>query len=394
MVQGYRIGVIAPHLDGEYYGRLLPHIHRAVKERHSQLFAVQVADDYLGITAIGEPIAFDLVDAWILILPSASASFLEYLGNSDKPFLCIGFQSPHPNGYSILVDNRPSAREEALHLIDVHGHERIAFIGNLDQYDLRKRYEGYREALEERGLPFDEGLVANAEDNLLEGGAKAAERLWSSGREFTAIVAGTDLNALGAIDCLQGKGVRIPQDVAIAGFDDIYQAAVNYPPLTTVRQPFREIAEEAVRRAFELLEGRRTEARESFVYAEPIIRSSCGCSERTVYRTAEEFERYLFELSQLRSSLHAISLNNYQMTKGLINATKDEKVNISKLFWNSTHWGCLALWEEDDRGRRQLVVRQAFSKKGEPVPPMGARYKAFPRCASCRKGRVRRGRTW
>ncbi|RED58006.1 EAL domain-containing protein [Cohnella lupini] len=374
MVQGYRIGVIAPHLDGEYYGRLLPHMHQAVRERQSQLFAIQVADDYLGITALDEPIAFDLVDAWILILPSASASFLEMLGNSDKPFVCVGFQSPYPQGYSVLADNRTSMKTAVCHLID-HGHMGIAFVGNVTQYDLYERYLGYRDALEERGLPFDERLVVRTDDNLLESGHKATEQLLLGDIPFTAFAAGTDLNALGIIDCLQSRGYSVPKDFAVIGYDDIHQAAVNYPSLSTIRQPFEAMANEAVRIAFEMLEKGKPDARESIIPARLVIRSSCGCAERTQFSSAAEFDHYMQSLSQLRISLHNITVNNYKMTQGLILATKDDKIHISKLFWNLSHWGCLALWEEDANGEKQLVVRQAFSKNGDRVPPVG---KAYP----------------
>ncbi|MFC4303575.1 EAL domain-containing protein [Cohnella boryungensis] len=380
MVQEYRIGVIAPHLDGEYYGRLLPHIHQAVRKRQSQLFAIQVADDYLGITALVEPLALQLIDAWIVILPSASASFLELLSESGKPFVCVGFQSPFPNGHSVLVENRSSMKAAVKHLID-HGHREIAFIGNLDQYDLQERYKGYRDALEEGEIPFDERWVVKTKDNLLEGGSLATEELFHRSAPFTAIAAGADLNALGAIDCLAGKGYQVPRDYAVTGFDDIHQAAINYPSLTTVRQPFEQMANAAVRRAFELMEGRASDnERAIFVPAELIVRSSCACSERSQFTTSDDFDRYLLNLSQLRSSLHSITLNNYQMTKSLINATKDERIDISKLFWNLAHWGCLALWEEDEEGRRHLAVRQTFSKRGEQVPPEGRKYdlQSFP----------------
>ncbi|QJD85353.1 EAL domain-containing protein [Cohnella herbarum] len=373
MAQGTRIGVIAPHLDGEYYGRLLPFIHDAVRERQSQLFAVQVADEYLGITALEEPIAFELVDAWILILPSASASFLELLGNSDKPFVCVGFQSPYPNGHSVLVENRGSMKAAVNHLVD-HGHKAIAFVGNTEQYDLHQRYLGYRDALEQNGLPFDERLLVLTNDNLLEGGVYGAEKLLQSGGAFTAVVAGTDLNALGVIDCLQTRGYSVPGDYAVIGFDDIHQAAVNYPSLTTVRQPFEAMGREAVRRVFELLDGKRLNETEVLIPAQFIVRSSCACAERTQFASAEEFDHYLQNLSQLRLSLHNITINNYQMTRGLIIATKEEKIHISDLFWNLSHWGCLALWETDDEGHRHLVVRQVFSKKGDPLPPEGKKY--------------------
>lgn len=370
MTRIHRIGVIAPHLDGEYYGRLLPPIHRAVRDRQSQLFAIQVADDYLGITALEEPVAFDLVDAWILILPSASATFLELLGKSDKPFVCIGFQSPYPQGDSVLTDNRASMKNAVTHLID-HGHKGIAFIGQLNQYDLSERYIGYKEALAERGLPFDERLVVRTGDNLLEGGEQAAEELLRGGVPFTAIAAGADLNALGAIDYLQSKGYSVPRDYAVIGFDDIHQASVNYPTLTTVQQPFEEMAKEAVNRVFEMLGNKRQEQSEAFIPAQFVIRASCGCTERTQFRSAADFDQYLRNLSQMRTSLHNITINNYKMTQGLIMATKEDKIHISNLFWNLYHWGCLALWEEDARGERRLVVRQTFSKNGHAVPPVG-----------------------
>ncbi|BBI36272.1 EAL domain-containing protein [Cohnella abietis] len=373
MGQGYRIGVIAPHLDGEYYGRMLPFIHQAIRDIESQLFAIQVADDYLGIMALEEPIAFGIVEAWIVILPSASASFLEFLRKSEKPFVCIGFPSPFQQGQSVLVDNRVSMKKMVNHLID-HGHREIAFIGHLDQYDLHERYLGYRDALEERGVPFDDRLIIKTNDNLLESGILATEKLLQMGLPFTAVAAGSDLNALGVIDCLQSKGYSIPKDVAVTGFDDIHQAAVNYPSVTTSRQPFEEMAKEAVSRILDMLEGRELTDNTVYVPAQFIVRSSCACAERTQFHSAAHFDTYLQSLSQLRTSLHNITVNNYKMTKGLILATKEEKIHISNLFWNLSHWGCLALWEEDENQQRHLVVRQVFSKNGHRVPLEGSKY--------------------
>ena len=370
MMQEYRIGVIAPYLDGEYYGRLLPYIQQAIRERRSRLFAVQVADDYLGIDSLEEPIAVGLIDAWIVVLPSASSAVFETLDAGGKPFVSIGFPSPIPAGHSVLVENRSGMRAAVEHLIE-HGHKRIAFMGNPGQYDLHERYEGYMQALAEHGLPFDERLVVQTEDNLMSGGEKAALELLDRGADFTAIAAATDFNALGAIDGLQARGYRVPRDYAVTGFDDIGQSAMNYPSLTTVRQPLEALAREAVSRTFEMLSGRPAPGETTYIPTSLVVRSSCSCSERSLFRTADEFDRYLVGLSQMRRSIHAITYNSHRMTKGLINATRDERVDFSKLFWNLAHWGCLALWETDEDGNRQLVVRQSFTKRGDPVPAVG-----------------------
>ncbi|MFC5531134.1 EAL domain-containing protein [Cohnella yongneupensis] len=377
MATEYRIGLIATHLDGEYYGRIIPDIHQHVRSKNSRLFAIQSSDENLGITRLEDPVAFHLIDAWILVLPAASSSFQELLNKSGKPVVGVGFQPPTLHAHSVVVSNHDSMRQAVLHLIDAHGHERIAFIGNLDQYDLYERYLGYRAALSERGISFDERLVIKTDDNLLEGGARATELLLSrhGGLGFTALVGGTDLNAIGAINALRESGYSVPGDAAIIGFDDIPQAATNYPSLTTVLQSFDALAKEVVKRVFTLLEGRPYESNLTYVPAHFKPRASCGCVDPALATTPEEIGKISQSLSQLRTSLHQITTNNYQMTRALIMATKAEKIHISNLFWNLAHWGCLALWETDKRGGRRLVVKQTFSKRGDTLPPIGEAYR-------------------
>ncbi len=377
MANEYRIGLIAPHLDGEYYGRIIPDIHQYVRSKHSRLFAIQSADETLGIARLEDPVAFNLIDAWILVLPMASAYFQELLNKSGKPVVGVGFPPPHPQVHSVVVSNRESMRQAVLHLIDAHGHERIAFIGNLDQYDLYERYMGYREALSERGLPFDERLVFDADDNLLESGAQGAGELLarSEALGFSAIVGGTDLNAIGAINALRERGYDVPGDVAVIGFDDIPQSSTNYPSLTTVDQSFDKVAMQAVERVFDLLMGRSFEDNLTYVPAQFIPRASCGCLNPAFATGPEEIANIAQSLSQLRTSLHRITTNNYKMTHALIKATQEEKIHIESLFWNLSHWGCLALWETDKRGVRRLVVKQTFSRRGDAVPPIGETYR-------------------
>lgn len=374
MAQGYRIGVITPHLDGEYCGRLFPYIHKEIRAMESELFAVQAADDYLGITALEEPVAFELVDAWILILPSASKDLLHLLEESNKPYVCLGFLSPNENIHSVIVDNRVSMRNAVTHLIE-HGHREIAFLGNVDEYDLYERYLGYRDALEEHGIPIDDRRVIKAKDNLVEGGVEAADRLLKNSIAFTALVAGTDLNAMGAIDCLHSHGYNVPEHIAVIGYDDIHQAAVNSPPLSTTRQPFEEMGIAAVHEVIDALQGKQSGSSQLKFAAELVTRMSCGCDNPEKESTFYEVDPYNGRDSQLRKALHNITINNYKLTRGLILATKEEKIHISKLFWNLAHWGCLALWEEDNKGHQQLVIRQGFSKRGDPVPPEGEIYR-------------------
>ncbi|MFC5701497.1 EAL domain-containing protein [Cohnella faecalis] len=370
MGKPFRIGVVAQRLDGEYYGKVLASILKAVHSRNGQLIAVEIADDDLETASTERPVSFQLADAWILIMPTAGDALLQRFGQSGKPVVCVGFPPPGDE-YAVLVDGRGGMKKAVLHLLD-HGHRRIAFVGQREQYDLYERYIGYVEALAERGIPVDPELVRSASDNLFEGGMKAVEGLLLEGIDFTAIAAGTDLNAIGAIGALRKGGLSVPGDVSVTGFDDISQSAIHIPPLTTLRQSFDQLGERAVGKAFELLEYGATPFRVDYVPVAFVPRSSCGCVQNFEVNR-EELVRTRQSLSDLRTTIHQVTNSYFRMTNGLIQGIKSESIHIASLYWDSSHWGCLALWETDAGGGRSLVVRQTFSRRGEPVPREGER---------------------
>src|SRR6185295_4425003 len=136
-------------------------------------------------------------------------------------------------------------REGVRHLI-AHGHRRIAFVGWLQYPAIAERYQGYRDALTESGLPCSPELVIDIEDNHLASGRAGARRLLEGpALPCTAVVAGTDLNAVGVMEVLQAAGLRVPADVAVVGFDDMTLAQLADPPLTTLRTRFDEFGRRA-----------------------------------------------------------------------------------------------------------------------------------------------------
>ena len=149
-------------------------------------------------------------------------------------------------------DNVGGARAATEHLIEL-GHERIAFLdGPPEILTSRERRAGYRDALEGAGLPFDESLVIPGHFTK-DGGAAAVASLIEGGVAFTGIVTANDAMAIGCIAELSGRGVKIPRDVSLVGFDDIPDVRWFDPPLTTVRIPMREIGQAGMRRLLSLL---------------------------------------------------------------------------------------------------------------------------------------------
>jgi LacI family transcriptional regulator len=179
---------------------------------------------------------------------------------------------------SVVFENVSGARRIVAHLITVHGRRRIAFLAGPDGVeDAGLRFDGYRQALAAHGLPFDKALVGQGGyDDLL---AETAVSHWlDEGLDFDAIFAADDSSAVGALTALRKAGRRVPEDIALVGFDDAPLSRHLSPPLTTVRAPIAGAGAAATEQLLRLIE-RGTAEGQIVLPAELVIRRSCGCSE-------------------------------------------------------------------------------------------------------------------
>jgi LacI family transcriptional regulator len=156
------------------------------------------------------------------------------------PIVAFGRELAGEQAYGFRLDNYKGACEAVDYLL-VQGHRNIAFIGGPpDHDDALARLKGYRDTLARHKIRVNPQLVA-AGDFLESGGLLAVERLLESGQRFSAIFAGNDLTAYGARLALYRRGIRVPEDISIIGFDDLHSSMFTTPPLTTMRQPLFEV---------------------------------------------------------------------------------------------------------------------------------------------------------
>lgn len=164
------------------------------------------------------------------------------------PVVLIGRDFRHPLADLVTADNLRGGHDATTHLISL-GHRRIGFVGaSLSNISGLKRFQGYVDALREHGLTMDEKLIVGRRDGreqtpgyaTEEMGFECMNRLLELREPPTAIFARNDITALGAISAIKSAGLRIPQDIAVVGYDDIPLARHTSPPLTTIRQPTRE----------------------------------------------------------------------------------------------------------------------------------------------------------
>jgi signal transduction histidine kinase/DNA-binding LacI/PurR family transcriptional regulator/DNA-binding response OmpR family regulator len=216
-------------------------------------------------------------DGLIVIPDDLSDAQLEYVQNlvrSEFPVILTTAEKPGP---LVAVDNAGGIRQAFDHLLQ-HGHRRIAFIAGKSGRggDTAERLEAYRQALRDANIEQDECLIAFGEHRR-EDGRIAMQQILSTGASFTAVLASNDLSCLGAVEALREAGRRIPEDVAVIGFDDILDARSHLPPLTTVRHPTFTLGHQAVLAVLDAIAGKRAAETLTRVPTQLVIRQSCGC---------------------------------------------------------------------------------------------------------------------
>jgi LacI family transcriptional regulator len=197
------------------------------------------------------------VDGVILIPPLCnSKSVLTALAAAEIPAALVTSGRPMAGFAAVSIDDRKAAREMTEHLLSL-GHRRIGFIsGHPDHNASAERYRGFTDAMKKAGLVIRPGQVVQGSFTY-QSGLEATEQLLSSRFNPTAIFASNDDMALAAIALAFRKGLDVPRDISIAGFDDTPMAGMASPALTAVHRPIAELAREAMRLLVEQLHARR-----------------------------------------------------------------------------------------------------------------------------------------
>ena len=199
---------------------------------------------------------------------------LPWLSASDFPVVLWG-KIPECDLPFVDVDNVSAARRAVEHLIAL-GHRRIACITNasLRHPESVDRLQGYRAALHSHNLPFDEALVRYG-DYQERSGFQAMRSLLELPERPSAVFVASDMVALGAVRAAISAGLRVPNDLALVGFDDVQLAEYVVPSLTTIRVPAREIGAASARMLLEIIQtGQRPPS--ALLETELVIRESCG----------------------------------------------------------------------------------------------------------------------
>jgi DNA-binding LacI/PurR family transcriptional regulator len=178
---------------------------------------------------------------------------------------------------SVLTDNTSGFRDLLDHLIEIHGFTKFAYIGGPnDNRDAEERYKIFQDVLREHHIALDENLVVQGDFTSISGGNSVKVLLDKRKAHFDVIVAASDDMALGALSELDARGIQVPEDIALVGFDNLEIGSYASPPLTTVDQPFYEQGRRAAEMVLDLIRHQNVPP-QAKIPTQLIVRDSCGC---------------------------------------------------------------------------------------------------------------------
>ena len=256
----HTIGVVVTSIADPFVGGVTAGIEAYANERgYSTVLATCHADPEMEKRMVAN-LRERAVDGILVTSSRVGEEYSSLLSQMRVPIVLLNNQRPGDYAYSVTIDNFGSAQRAVEHLLEL-GHRRIAYIGHSSGYaSERDRRLGYEAALAHAGFALSPALIRQA-DSTPESGAQAAALLDALHPRPTAIFCYNDITALGVLAYARERGLHVPQDWSVVGFDDLFLSQHLHPPLTTIRQPMLEMGRVAAEVLLGLIDGAVTQAR-------------------------------------------------------------------------------------------------------------------------------------
>ncbi len=265
-----------PFVHAEYFAEIVSGAAEAIFDRDMRFVLCPTQHEHDREVSLLDRLMHGTTDGAILLLPSETSAELVALSHQDYPFVVVDPREPLDDTVPVVASAHwNGARMITEHLISL-GHRRIgAITGPLNWTASIDRLSGYRSALHAAGLPSDDRLLEET-DFSIAGGYRAAAALLDGSDPPSAIFAFNDNTAFGVMRTAKERGVAIPRDLSVAGYDDVSPARLVDPQLTTVRQPLQEMGRVAAGLLGRMLDGTRVDVTRIELSNRLIVRGSTG----------------------------------------------------------------------------------------------------------------------
>jgi LacI family transcriptional regulator len=268
------IGLTLPLVADAYFGPMLSGAAEALYESDMRIVLCPTLHEHDREVSLLERLMRGTTDGAILMLPEESAEELRLLQRQGFPFVVVDPREPPPDGIAcVAAMHAAGAKQATEHLLSL-GHRRIgAIAGSPGWYATEERLLGFRAALAGAGILLDPELIVYS-DWRTPRGTKAAEQLLSLPEPPTAIFGFNDNVAIGVLHAARQRGLSVPDDLSVVGFDDTAQASIVTPQLTSVRQPLAEMGRMGVSLLTRIIDGQRVDALRMELSTKLVVRDS------------------------------------------------------------------------------------------------------------------------
>jgi LacI family transcriptional regulator len=270
------VGLTLPLVNDAYFGPILSGASEALYEQDMRIMLCPTLHEHDREVSLLDRLTHGTTDGAILMLPEESSDELLHLQANGYPFVVVDPREAPPDGIAcVSAMHAAGAKVATEHLLEL-GHRRIGAIGGAPGwYANEERMIGFRAALAAARLLPDPDMILYG-DWSIPTGEIAADELLSRSEPPTAIFAFNDNAAIGILNVARRRGLRVPEDLSVVGFDDTFQATIVTPQLTTVRQPLAELGRLGVSLLMRLIEGQRLDALRIELATTLVVRDSTG----------------------------------------------------------------------------------------------------------------------
>lgn len=273
------IGLIVTDLENPFFSEIARGVEEVAYRNKNAVMVCNSNEDKEKERFYLEALTAEQVSGFILVPTTHNSGYIKKMIEDNYPIVCVDRKLGIDDVYvdSVTVNNRQGAYRAVERLIKL-GHRRIAIINGLKELSTTvERFKGYKQALNDYGLPLADELILYA-DSREQGGIKSTKKLLKLDERPTAIFSINNLMTLGCLEELNTQGIKIPEEIALIGFDDMPWSKALNPPLTAVRQPGYELGVSAAELLLRRLSDPFRNTSDIVLHPELIVRQSCGSS--------------------------------------------------------------------------------------------------------------------
>ncbi|WP_058307655.1 EAL domain-containing protein [Gracilibacillus massiliensis] len=283
-------GVLSPILEGNYFGNILQSIRNEAKNNNIKVVIMGTKAEYYQ-HIYGQ----DFIDGWIIIMDAVDQNYVDQLIKLGNPV--IGINTKLRCTDYVHVNNKDSIKQLFEHLLS-HQYKKIAYIGDRHFYDATERYDAISEYLKHYGLKKGRWYY----DVYHQTPEQVVKSITEQGIEHDALICVNDFIAYKVIHALKDKGISVPNDIAVVGFDNSYASKYSLPPLTTVQLPVQKIGKAALQKLIHYNSHQEfLSFSDSQIKGELIVRQSCNCMMPITYEEGADPSRTFNYLTNMVS---------------------------------------------------------------------------------------------